>query len=188
MNKTLLSAALIAGFGVAAFAPQAAHAVSNSGTITITGAVAASTCGVAVAGSASPTVTLPTAMTNALAAAGQATGWTAMNLVLSGCTVLAPYTTVTPYFSGANIDTNGYLKNTAATGPATNVEVAISNTNALSGALTLAGAVGTQGFASTPLSTSTATTYTLYAGYVAVAGAATAGAISTTVTYALNYQ
>ena len=187
MNKTLLSAALITGFGVAAIAPQAAHAATSTGTITITGAIAASTCNVAVAGSVNPTVVLPTTMTNALATAGATAGWTQMNLVLSACTVISPYTTVTPYLSGSTIDTStGYLKN--ATGSATNVEVALSTTNALSGALTLQAASGAQGLASTPLSTSGSTTYTLWAGYVAQLTGATAGSVATTVTYALNYQ
>jgi major type 1 subunit fimbrin (pilin) len=186
MNKTLLSAALIAGLGVAAFAPQAANAAPNSGgTITITGAIAASTCSVAVAGSASPTIVLPTTMTNALATAGASSGWTASNIVLTGCTVIAPYTTVVPFFSGANIDTTtGYLKNT---GTATNVQVALSSTQSLTGALTLQGLSGAQGLAPTPLATGGTTTYTLYAGYVAQ-GASTAGSVSTSVIYALNYQ
>jgi major type 1 subunit fimbrin (pilin) len=187
MNKTLLSAALIAGFGVAAFAPQAAHAVANSGgTITITGAVAASTCNILVNGVASPTVVLPTTMTNALATAGANSGWTSVAMVLNGCTVIAPYTTVTPFFSGANIDTvTGYLKNTGTAG---NVEVALSSNQSLTNVLTLAGAVGAQGVAATPLTTATSTTYQLYAGYVAQTTGATPGSVSTSVVYALNYQ
>jgi major type 1 subunit fimbrin (pilin) len=187
MNKTLLSAALIAGFGVAAFAPQPAHAAANSGgTITITGAIAASTCNVLVNGVASPTVTLPTTMTNALATAGATSGWTSVAMVLSACTTIAPYTTVTPFFSGASIDSvTGYLKN--ATGSATNVEVALSSSQSLTGALTLAGAVGAQGVAATTLSSGGAT-YQLYAGYVAQTTGATAGSVNTSVVYALNYQ
>jgi major type 1 subunit fimbrin (pilin) len=188
MNKTLLSAALIAGFGVAAFAPQAAQAVgaNSGGTITITGAIAASTCNMLVNGVASPTVVLPTTMTNALAIAGSTSGWTSVSMVLSACTTIAPYTTVTPFFSGANIDAGtGYLKNT---GSALNVEVALSPNQSLTNVLTLAGTVGNQGVASTSLSAAGGATYQLYAGYVAQAGGAGAGSVSTSVVYALNYQ
>lgn len=185
MNKTLLSAALIAGFGIAAFAPQAASAATNSGgTITINGAVAASTCNVLVNTVASPTVTLPTTMTNALTA-GATSGWTSVSMVLNGCTTIAPYTTVVPYFSGSGIDaTTGYLKNTGGAG---NVEVALSTTQSLAGVLTLGGAAGSQGLTSTTLSAGGAT-YQLYAGYVAQAGGATAGSVTASVIYALNYQ
>ena len=66
MNKTLLSAALIAGFGIAAFVPQAAHAAST-GTINFSGKVYADTCTVNVNG-AGATVVLPTVATSAFAA------------------------------------------------------------------------------------------------------------------------
>jgi major type 1 subunit fimbrin (pilin) len=92
---------------------------------------------------------------------------------------------VVPFFSGANIDTTtGYLKNL---GTATNVQVALSSTQSLSGALTLQGASGAQGLTPTPLATGGTNTYTLYAGYVAQ-GATAAGSVNTSVVYALNYQ
>jgi major type 1 subunit fimbrin (pilin) len=187
MKKTLLTAALLTAFGVAAVAPQAQAANSSSGTITFSGTLTASTCTVAVNGGASTTtVTLPTTplVDGVLASSGTSAGWTAVTLTLSGCTGLTGYTKVYPYFSGTGIDTTtGYLNNT---GTATNVEVALSNTNSLTNVLTLQGASGAQN-AGTQLLSATTPTFAYYAGYVAT-GAATAGGVTASVQYTLNYQ
>jgi major type 1 subunit fimbrin (pilin) len=187
MKKTLLTAALLTAFGVAAVAPQANAANTSSGTITFTGSLTASTCTVAVNGGASTqTVTLPTTplVNGVLSAAGQSAGWTAVTLTLSGCTGLTGYTKVFPYFTGTGIDTtNGYLSNT---GSATNVEVALSNSSSLTNVLTLQGASGAQN-AGTQLLSATTPTFSYFAGYVAT-GAATAGGVSASVQYTLNYQ
>ena len=187
MKKTLLTAALLTAFGVAAVAPQANAANTSSGTITFTGSLTASTCTVAVNGGASTqTVTLPTTplVDGVLSAAGQSAGWTAVTLTLSGCTGLTGYTKVYPYFTGTGIDTtNGYLSNT---GSATNVEVALSNSNSLTNVLTLQGASGAQN-AGTQLLSATTPTFSYFAGYVAT-GAATAVGVSASVQYTLNYQ
>ncbi len=183
MNKLLQSAALVAGLGVVALGAQTAHAAANSaGTITFTGTIVSSTCNVAVNGSASPSIALPTLDTNTLTA-GTSGGWTAVNMVLSGCGAITGYTKVVPHFSGANIDTtNGYLKNTGSS----NVQVALSNSQGTAGALTLQNTSGNQGAGSMLLSAGGAT-LSYYAGYVATA-AATAGGVNTSVQYDLNYQ
>ncbi len=184
MNKLLLSAALAATLGVVAFAPQTASAASSSGTITINGSIVASTCNVAVNGSASPTVTLPT-LINTMLPVGTSGGWTAVNMVLTGCTAIGSYTAVYPYFTGAQIDsTTGYLKN--ATGGGSNVQVALSTSQGTAGALTLQGAAGAQGAGTQTMTANS--TFAYYAGYVANAANATVGGVSTTVQYALNYQ
>lgn len=188
MNKLLLSAALAAVIGAVAFAPQAANAASTtSGTITINGSVVASTCNVAVNGSASPTITLPTVVNTMLPTTGSSGGWTAVNMVLTGCTAItgSSYTSVYPYFTGSQIDSStGYLKN--ATSGGSNVEVALSNGQSTTGALTLAGAANAQNAGT--LGAAANGSFNYYAGYVATAGAASVGGVSTTVQYALNYQ
>jgi major type 1 subunit fimbrin (pilin) len=187
MKKTLLTAALLTAFGVAAVAPVRA-ANTSSGTITFNGSLTASTCTVAVnGGSSTTTVTLPTTplVNGVLGSAGTSAGWTAVTLTLSGCTSLTGYTKVYPYFSGSGIDTTtGYLSNT---GTATNVEVALSNTNSLTNVLTLQNASGNQN-AGTQLLSATTPTFSYYAGYVATTGAATAGGVTASVQYTLNYQ
>jgi major type 1 subunit fimbrin (pilin) len=174
MNKTLLSAALVAVMAAAGFAPTA-QAVPASGTITIKGAVLADTCTVDVNGGAA--VVLPSVMTGALATAGTTTGDTSFAIGLSACDANA--ISATMVFNGSNIDsTTGYLNNT---GSATNVKVQLVNaasavintsTNANAPLIALANGTG---------STS------LKARYVAVGGAATAGVVQTSVGFTLTY-
>ena len=68
MKKTILSAALVAVMGVAAFAPKIASAAD--GTITFTGNITATTCTITGGGAASGTgdiqVDMPTVSTAAL--------------------------------------------------------------------------------------------------------------------------
>jgi|APAra7269096768_1048522.scaffolds.fasta_scaffold06441_2 major type 1 subunit fimbrin (pilin) len=187
MKKLLLSAVL-----AASFVALSANAATSTGTITIKGQVVSSTCNVAVNGSQSPTITLPTYDTNALAAVNASAGWTPVTMALTGCTAVSNLTsnTVFPYFTGSNIDTTtGYLKNATGAGNS-NVQVAFSTSQSLAGALTLQSASGAQGAGSVALpTTGTANlSFTYYAGYVAATAAATAGAVNTTVQYALNYQ
>jgi major type 1 subunit fimbrin (pilin) len=189
MNKTLLSAALIAGFGVAAFAPQASQAANvSSGTISFTGSLTASTCTVAVNGSTSTlAIALPTTplVNGVLGTAGSSAGWTAVTLTLSACTAQTGYTKVYPYFTGGGIDTTtGYLTNT---GTASNVQVALSNGSSLTNVLTLQGASGAQN-AGTQLLSAATPTFAYFAGYVASGTGATAGSVAASVQYNLNYQ
>ncbi|MGH8157797.1 MAG: fimbrial protein [Rhodanobacter sp.] len=187
MNKTLLSAALIAGFGVAAFTANAANV--SSGTITITGNVVTSTCAVTVNGSANPSVALPTIDTGTLSANGSSAGWTAVTVTLTGCSAVGGVTKVTPYFWGSNINsTNGYLNNTSTGG--SSAFVALSNAQSTTGALTLAGSYGAQNAGNGTLpTTGTATlTFPYFAGYVAPTGGASAGAVNTSVNYYLVYN
>jgi major type 1 subunit fimbrin (pilin) len=194
MKKTLITAALLTAFGVAAVAPQASRAATptntSNGTITITGDVVSSTCSVAVnGGSASPTVTLPTVDINAFGGvASAATGWVPVSIVLTGCPASISgltHNTVVPYFYGSNVDSaTGYLKNSSGT---SNVEVVLSNAQAISGALTLAGAVGSQNTTAQALSTS-AITFSYYAGYISTSATTTAGTVNTSVQYDLVYQ
>lgn len=99
MSKRLLSAALITGLSVAAFAPNAAHAVD--GTITFSGKISANTCTVGssvngVAGASSFTVTLPTVNAAALGSANTVAGTTPFAIALTSCS--AGMTSVKAYF------------------------------------------------------------------------------------------
>ena len=174
MNKTLLSAALIAGFGIAAFAPQAAHA---DGTINFTGKVVANTCTFSVAGgTANGTVTLPVVFTSALTAAGAVAGATPFNIVVSNCDT--NLTSVQELFSGTNVSTtDGNLKNT---GTATNVEVQL---------LTSTGtAINLNTNANSPVGTLTGGAVTLsYKAQYFATGVSTSGLVNTSVTYTTSY-
>lgn len=191
MKKTLFTAALMAAFGVAAFAPQAfAAGNTSSGTITINGSVVTSTCNVTVNGtSGNGTVTLPAVDTGSLSTAGTSAGWTSFPIVLSGCGTsvtdgTTTYSSVAPYFYGTSVDaTSGFLDNTGTS----NVQVALSNSPNTTSALKLNLAAKNQNVTAKTLSASNIT-FTFYAGYVAQTAGATAGTVSTTVQYNLAYQ
>lgn len=190
MNKTLLSAALIAGFGIAAFAPQAARA--TDGTITITGAINAVTCKVGTGSPNNIAVALPTVSNTAFTGAGSVAGSTGFSIVVSGCATTQ--TSATTYFeNGATDSTDGNLKNA---GSAANVEVQLLN--GAGGSLTAGSVI----LLNAPAATQNSSVYTLvtsgttkgvtlnyFAQYYATAATApTAGTVSTTVQYSMIYQ
>jgi major type 1 subunit fimbrin (pilin) len=178
MSKRLLSAALIAGLGIA-FAPGAANAVD--GTITITGNVNSSTCKInGVNSPAAINVTLPTVSTTSLNAAAAVAGRTPFSIALSGCGALTKATTF--FEPGPTVMADGNLKN--ATGTATGVEVQLLNSDFSN--INLAGAAGSQNSAQATLS-SGAATLNYYAQYYATA-AAGAGSVATSVQYTMLYQ
>ena len=196
MNIRIKRAMIAAGVATAMVLPMSGHA--SDGTITFTGAVTANTCTVSVnASGANATVALPTVSTAALDNTSTKTtaAGTFFNMAVSACTATpladiggnAP-TTVQIYFeAGPNVDeVTGGLINTVA---GSNVEVRLYNASA-------AAIVGTQIMPGTgtnqPLTQAIGTggTQWFYAGY-STAGAnaaATAGAVSTSVTYSLIYQ
>ena len=180
MKKTLLSAVMIASFGVAALASQAARAVD--GTITFTGKVVANTCVFKVnGGRSSNTVVLPLVFTSALSAARNVAGNTTFTISDTGCDPLL--TSVQAYFNGANVDgTTGNLKNT---GTATNVQVQLLNGTTTVMPLNAANATAQN----SPVGTLSggAATMNYSAQYIAVGGAATAGLVNTSVAYTINY-
>ena len=181
MNKILLSAAIIAGFGVAAFAPQTARAAD--GTITFTGKVVANTCAFKVnGGNASDTVALPVVFTTALNSVGTTAGTTNFTIDVSGCDT--NLTSVQALFSGGSIDTGtGNLKNTAATN---NVEVRLLNgTTPMDLSQTTTGGQNSPAGA---IDSTGATTLNYKAQYIAVGGAATSGLVNATVDYTMTYQ
>jgi len=196
MNIRIKRALLAAGIATTMAMPLATHA--SDGTITFTGGVTANTCTVNVNGSGSnnATVVLPivdtAALTNASNPLKTAAG-TFFNMAVSACTAtnadvngVTP-TTVQIYFeAGPNVDeaTGGLIN-----GGTSNVEVNLYNasnsavvgtqikpgTNTNQPSTLVIGSGGTQWF---------------YAAY-STAGAnlaATAGTVTTSITYSLIYQ
>lgn len=184
MNKTLLSTALVATLGALAFMPAAKAATAIDGTININGQVVASTCTVSVnGGSNTGTVTLKPAPVASLSAAANTYGDMPFTIGVTGCDASLNGKTVTPFWSGANINANGRLNNT--TGTATNVNVQLMNGDDAT-AINLSGAEGNQGTTGVAVA-SGAATMTYYARYYAT-GAATAGSVTSSVNYTLIYQ
>ncbi len=198
MNTWVKRVAAAAGISAALAAPMSG--LASDGTITFTGAVTASSCTIKIngAGTGDGTVALPTVDTAALTngAARTTAAGTFFSVGLSACTAatdigatpVAP-TTVQIYFeAGPNVDeVTGGLINTVT---GSNVEVNIYNASAAS-------IVGTQVKPGTntnqPLAQTIGAegTQWFYAGYsTAAAGghAATAGAVSTSITYSLIYN
>ncbi|AIF46340.1 fimbrial protein [Dyella japonica] len=197
MKKTLFSTALAAALGFVAMQASAAD-----GTITFNGEVTDTTCtitgGGAATGTGNITVTLPTVSTSALAADGQTAGDTNFSLILGGganCTngktaALWIETTQTPALDAST----GALKNQTA-GGAGNTQVRMVNPansqpinlgiNALvtNGATVIASS-------NQPAATIASNTATLKytAQYLAKGGAATAGTVSTYLTYSMQYN
>lgn len=183
MNKTLLSAALIAGFGIAAFAPQAARAAD--GTITFTGKVVANTCafsvnsGSATGGPATNTIVLPVVFATALTTTGNVAGTTPFNIAVSGCdTNLA---SVQESWGGSNIAADGNLTNTGSAGNKVEVQLLNGTTN---------GVINLTSNNNSPIGNLTAGGVTLNykAQYYANNGQAGTGLVNTSVTYTTLYQ
>ena len=181
MKKTILSAALVAVMGVAAFAPQAAKA--SDGMITFNGKITAQTCTISGNGGGSSfQVDLPTVSTSSLPA-GAVAGATPFNIALTACSPDSG--NVSTYFeAGSTIDvaTNNLVN---VHGTATNVEVGLLNSD--SSAIALGKAQATQNSETVAIA-SGAATLNYIAQYVATNGASGAGTVNTTVTYSMSYQ
>jgi major type 1 subunit fimbrin (pilin) len=204
MNTWIKRAMVAAGVTTAMALPLATQA--SDGTITFAGAVTASTCTISVNGAANAgtaTVTLPTVDTAALTAAGASTSTAAgtfFSLGISACTAAsdlgapapggAAPTHISFYFeAGPSVDqATGGLINTTGAG-FSNVEVKLYNASGstVKGAQIMPGTPTGQ-----PIQMSVgANTQWFYAGY-STSGTgspgATAGAVSTEVTYSLVYN
>jgi len=185
MSKTLLSAALIAGLGIAAFAPQTARAVD--GTINITGTVTAGTCLVNGGSPATVAVALPSVQTSAMTTTGAVAGRTPFSLAITGCA--AGITGATTYFEpGPTIDTtNGNLLG----GGSSNVEVQLLNGAGNSAAafspILLGNPQASQNSGQVTIASGGAT-LNYYAQYFAKTAAVTAGSVSTSVQFTMIYN
>jgi major type 1 subunit fimbrin (pilin) len=201
MNTLIKRALLAAGFTTVMALPLAGQA--SDGTITFTGAVTASTCTLSINGGANAgtaTVALPTVDTAALTGTAPHTtaAGTFFSMGVSGCTAAtdignpaAAPTHVQIYFeAGPSVDqATGGLINTTGAGYS-NVEVKLYDASGST-------VVGTQIMPGTGTNQPTSLTITnggtqwFYAGYAttgAGAGGASAGAVTTQVTYSLIYS
>lgn len=192
LNSTLLATALAVACGALALAPVAKAA--DSGTITFNGQVVTNTCNVN-GGTSSFTVTLPNVQTSALTTNGvgaYGASATAFTLNLTGCPVYATAIKVgAQFYSATNADATvlGGLKNTSGTGYATGVDVQLlDNTNT---AFTIGTAAPTGNANVTDqvaVSNSGTATLNYKAQYYVANAAPTAGTVSTSVQYVINYQ
>lgn len=182
-TKTLALTAAIAATGLFA---NVSHAAPD-GTITVNGQVLAQTC--LVDGNAYGTpdnvvVGLPNVLSTALASAGSTAGDTGINIAITNCD--AALKTVQTYFSGGDINSAGRLNNSStAAAVAGNVQVQMLNASGAVMDLSQATATG-QNSQVVNLSGGAATmSYT--ARYYAT-GAASAGAVKSTVNFTMIYQ
>jgi major type 1 subunit fimbrin (pilin) len=199
MNIRIKRAMLAAGIVTTMALPLTGQA--SDGTITFTGAVTASTCTLSINGgtnAGTATVALPTVDRAALTGTGAGTtaAGTFFSVGVTGCSGVADIGSGTPaaptsvaiYFeAGPNVDeATGGLINTVS---GSNVEVNLYNA---SGSTIVGTQIqpGTPTHQPAPLTIASGGTQWFYAGYsTAGAGiAATAGAVSTSITYSLVYQ
>jgi major type 1 subunit fimbrin (pilin) len=198
MNIRIKRAMLAAGIVTTMALPLTGQA--SDGTITFTGAVTASTCTLSVNGgvnAGTATVALPTVDTAALTNVGVKTtaAGTFFSVDVSACNAVADIgtgpaapTSVAIYFeAGPNVDqATGGLINTVT---GSNVEVNLYNA---SGATVVGSQImpGTNTSQPAAMTLASGGTRWFYAGYSTTGhgAAATAGAVSTSITYSLVYQ
>ncbi|MBP0591986.1 type 1 fimbrial protein [Paraburkholderia sp. LEh10] len=169
-----------------ALATAGAHAgpASNGGVVTINGQLLANTCTVSGNGQGNNfTVTLPTLSTSELSAAGSVAGATGFNIALTNCT---PTTGNVHTFweYGPNTLADGNLQNN---GTATKVEVQLLDYNGAMKVIDVSKADGAQNSQVVAITTGNASLQ-YAAQYVSPVGSATAGTVTTTVTYSMAYQ
>lgn len=180
MSKRLLSAALIAGLGLA-FVPGA-HAAD--GTITINGLVLGTTCTIN-GGVSSFTVTLPTVSTTDFTSS--VAGKTKFDLNLSNCphgADFSPAVQLSTTFDGTNIDTTaGLLNDTSADN---GVAIELLDDASVKVDLTKSTAAE-QSTETASVDSSGNATLSYYAQYRQTGATVTAGRVTTTVDYTINY-
>lgn len=167
-------------------------AVAADGTITFTGNVVDTTCTISggTAAARDFTVALPKVSASALNADAKTAGDTPFTITLSGCksgTNAATGTVRTFFENGANVDAStNRLKNTAASG-ASKVQIGILNAGDRS-VIKVGAPDASQNSTKATLDSSGGITLNYVAQYVATGGAATAGAVTSSVTYSLVYE
>jgi major type 1 subunit fimbrin (pilin) len=181
MNKyaiTLIASAL----GLAAVGAHAADV--GDGTLTINGKLTAATCTVSGNGQGKDfTVTLPTLSAQTLSSAGATAGSTGFSIALTNCTP-ATGNVHTFWQYGANTLADGNLKNNGSAG---NVEVQLVDYNGTPATIDVSKADGAQNSHTVAIA-SGAANLKYAAQYVSPAGSATAGDVTTSVTYSMSYQ
>ncbi|MBB5191842.1 major type 1 subunit fimbrin (pilin) [Silvimonas terrae] len=185
--KKFIAIASLAGLGLFSNA-----AFASDGTIHVDGEITDVTCNVVVGSAgaagtdANATVTLPSLGANSFTGANSTAGDTTVSFDVSACAGSTAQT-VTARFENQNLDTTtGWFKNTLTTGASPNVQVQVANANgnainAVENTNNTIGATIGDG------TTSGSINYILR--YVKIDGAAIdPGAVSTDITYSLNYN
>ena len=186
MKRLLLSTAVVSCL-------VAAGAQASDGQINFQGKLTDSTCQIAIDGGTSPaTVVLPTLSTQTLAVAGNTGGRTQFNIELSGCTGLVTTSTAAAYFEGgATVDSvTNNLVNTTSTG-AGNVQlqlVDVQSDSAIKVGHNSQSSTNTQVAIPNTAGASTGTTILPYAVQYYATGATTPGAVTSNVSFSINYQ
>jgi major type 1 subunit fimbrin (pilin) len=174
---------IAAAMGLAATAAHAGPA-TNGGVVTINGQLTANTCSVSGNGQGNNfTVTLPTLSAAELSAAGSVAGSTGFNVALTDCTP-ATGNVHTFWEYGANTLSDGNLLNN---GTASNVEVQLLDFNGGQKSIDVSKADGAQNSQSVAISGGNANLQ-YAAQYISPVGSATAGSVTTNVTYSMVYQ
>ncbi|MFX1762717.1 fimbrial protein [Paraburkholderia sp. A1RI-2L] len=174
---------IVAAMGLAASVAHAAPA-SNGGVLTINGQLTSNTCDVSGNGQGNNfTVTLPTLSASELAAAGSTAGSTGFNIALTNCT---PDTGKVHTFweYGANTLPDGNLLNN---GTATNVEVQLVDYNGAQKPIDVSKVDGSQNSQSVSIASGKASLQ-YAAQYISPTGNASAGSVTTNVTYSMAYE
>lgn len=177
MKTKLLSTMIIAG---ASIASQGAFA--SDGVITFEGNITAQTCTITSSGGGNNfTVVLPTVSTGVLTADGMTAGDTSFTIMLDGCSPDSG--PVRTYFeAGSTVNAQGRL--TQQTGTASNVEIQLLNGD--STVIKAGDPVMSQNSKSTSIASSQATLPYISRYYAT--GSASAGTVSSFVTYSIAYQ
>ncbi|MGU7769615.1 fimbrial protein [Burkholderia sp. MR1-5-21] len=178
MKKILLASAAASAMS---FMPLAAHAYD--GTVSITGSLSGASCTIKVNnGDKDGTVQLPSVGAASLASKGAVTGATNFTIALSNCTNAGK--SVRAFFeAGPNVNgVDGTLYNRALTNAATNVAVQLLD---LDRKALMAGDVSQRNGRPVDLVGNAATM--IYSAQYYSLGAATAGSVSTSVTYSIDY-
>ncbi|MBU9851581.1 fimbrial protein [Rahnella aceris] len=169
-------------------------ASAEDGTITFTGTISSATCivtggsdtgGQSVSGNF--TVPLKDVSTTALSAAGKKAGDTAFHITLSGtdCPNDKFANVSWEQAASVNIDSaTGNLKNSVATGSATNVQVLLSDENKAPIDLRIKVSDPTAG----KKIANNSAIFNYWAQYIATGGASTAGTVNTDIVYSIIYN
>lgn len=177
MRRTFISLIL-------AYAGLISHAHAYDGTISFTGDISTTSCTISVAGSGNNgVIRLPSISTKALPSALATAGATPFSISLSGCTGSATQAAVW-FENDSNVNASGRLVNS---GTATNVDVAIYNLNS-STHIPIGQTSTTFGSSGAAFTISNGNTTLHYLARYYAIGIATAGTVTTSVNYTVQYQ
>lgn len=187
MKKSLIATALVASFGMVTFGANAA----STGTITFNGEVTSNTCDVSIEGQgADATIKLPTVSTAVLTKEGDTAGRTGFTMSLTNCKVTTPdqKDTVSAFFqAGSTVDlSSGRLNNTANSG-ASNVQLRLLDVTGDYAPIMVGSSAQTNSTQGVKITDGGKATLPYAVEYYAQ-GQSTAGSVTSTVVYNLQYK